>query len=430
MKFILHCFFLIIFFTKNASSLEFEEIKSDKGINFWFVEDKSVPIISISFSFGGGAFNDPQGKEGLSNLMTSLLDEGTSKMTSIDFKQSMKLNGVKLSFSTQKDKVAGTFQVISSNKKKGFQLLFEAINDPSFDKSAIIKVKNQIQSSIKIDESNISNLASMKFNENFYKNHNFSRINKGTIESLRKIKRRDIKDIHKKNLSLSNLTLGVSGDISKNEIGKFVDLVFGELPRFNKNEDIPKFKSLKVGKKIFNIETPQTAVVFGQQGLERNNEEFFAARIANYILGGGSFQSRLYKNVREKKGLVYSIYSYLLPYKNDGVIVGGFQTRNESVNKVIKMVRDEWKRIKRKSISKEELDNAKTYFKGSFSRNYTSTMSIASLLEIVQYYSLGKDYFIKRDEIIDKLDTDYVNNVASKIFDEKKLFFMIVGKPN
>ena len=164
--------------------------------------------------------------------------------------------------------------------------------------------------------------------------------------------------------------------------------------------------------------------------MERNNEEFFAARIANYILGGGSFQSRLYKNVREKKGLVYSIYSYLLPYKNDGVIVGGFQTRNESVNKVIKMVRDEWKRIKRKSISKEELDNAKTYFKGSFSRNYTSTMSIASLLEIVQYYSLGKDYFIKRDEIIDKLDTDYVNNVASKIFDDKKLFFMIVGKPN
>ena len=86
------------------------------------------------------------------------------------------------------------------------------------------------------------------------------------------------------------------------------------------------------------------------------------------------------------------------------------------------MVRDEWKRIKNKGISKEELDNAKAYFKGSFSRNYTSTMSIANLLEIVQYFRLGKDYFIKRDEIIDKLDLDYVNKVTSKTFDEKKLF--------
>ena len=152
---------------------------------------------------------------------------------------------------------------------------------------------------------------------------------------------------------MSNLTLGVSGDISKNEIGKYIDLVFGDLPKFNENEDIPKFESLKVGEKVFDIETPQTAVVFGQQGLERNNEDFFAARIANYILGGGSFQSRLYKNVREKKGLVYSIYSYLPPYRNDGIIIGGFQTRNESVNKVIEMVRDEWKRIKNKGISKK-----------------------------------------------------------------------------
>ena len=194
------------------------------------------------------------------------------------------------------------FRLYLQIKKRDFSYCFDAINEPSFEKNEIVKVKNQIQSSIKIDESNISNLASMKFNENFYINHNFSRINKGTIKSLEKIKRQDIKKIHKKNFSLSNLTLGVSGDISKNEIGKYIDLVFGDLPKFNENEDIPKFELLKVGEKVFDIETPQTAVVFGQQGLQRNNEDFFAARIANYILGGGSFQSRLYKNVREKKG--------------------------------------------------------------------------------------------------------------------------------
>ena len=155
----------------------------------------------------------------------------------------------------------------------------------------------------------------------------------------------------------------------------------------------------------------------------------FSARIANYILGGGGFQSRLYKEIRERNGLVYSIYSYLLPFERIGIIIGGFQTRNENVKNTIQKVRDEWINIRVNGISKKELANAKTYFKGSFSRNLTSTVSIANLLMIVQYYDLGEDYFANRDLIIDNVKLNHVNKLVKNLFDNDKLFFMVVGKP-
>ena len=426
MKFIL-LFFLLIF--KNLGAFEYKNLKTNSGIEFWFVEDKSIPIVSVSFSFKGGSSIDTKNKNGISNLMTSLLDEGTRNFTSKQFKNEMKMKGMKLSFSTQKDKIDGVFQIISSQAKDGFDLFYEALNHPSFSEVDIERVKRQVISSIKIDESDLSTLASNKFNQNFFKDHVFSKNIKGSEDSLKKIKKSDLIDFHKKSFVRNNLVIGVAGNINVNKIKKYIELVFSELEDNQQIYSIQKFKSLSVGEKIFELKTPQSSVLFGHPGLERNNENFFALRIANYILGGGGFQSRLYKNIREKKGLVYSIYSYLLSYENDGVIVGGFQTRNISVFDTIQNVKNEWKKIYSRGITKNELDNAKAYFNGSFTRNFTSTLSIARLLQVVQYYDLGADYFIKREKIINSLNLELVNNVISDYFSNDKLFFMIVGEP-
>ena len=293
----------------------------------------------------------------------------------------------------------------------------------------INRVKRQVISSIKIDESDLSTLASNKFNQHFFKDHVFSNNIKGSEESIKNITRTDLVNFHKRSFVKNNLVIGVAGNINVNKIKKYIELVFGELKDNQQNYSIKQFKALSVGQKMFEMKTPQSSVLFGHPGLERNNENFFALRIANYILGGGGFQSRLYKNIREKKGLVYSIYSYLLSYENDGVIVGGFQTRNKSVFKTIENVKNEWKKLNKRGITKSELDNAKAYFNGSFTRNFTSTLSIARLLQVVQYYELGADYFIKREKIINSLNLEKVNGIISEYFSNEKLFFMIVGEP-
>ncbi len=426
--FLIFNIFSFLFF-KNVLPLDFKDLVTKKGVNFWFVEDNSIPIISVSFSFKGGAYLDPIGKEGVSNLMTSLFDEGVEGMTGSEFQQSIKESGMKLYFSTGKEKIDGTFQIVSSNKDIGFELFHKALNLATFPTEEIEKVKNQVKASIKIDESDIPTLASKKFNESFFGDHKFSNNEKGSMESLKKIKRKDIISYKKKNLLRSNLIIGVSGNIREDEIKYFIDHVFGDLPDDEINFDVPKFNDLPRGEKIWEVETPQTAVIFGHRGLKRKDKNFFAARIINYVRGGGRVQSRLYKKIRKKEGLVYSIYSYLSSYHSDGLILGGFQTQNQYVYKTINLVKEEWDQIGELGLQKTEFEEAKTYFKGSFARNFTSTLSIANLLRIVQYYDLGKNYFNMRNKIIDQVEFGYANKLSKKLFNSDNLFFLIVGKP-
>ena len=423
-------FLILIFCFQSSKGFDFEKLQTNSGIQFWFVKDNSIPIISVNFSFSGGSSLEKKENHGLSNLMVAMMDEGTENYNSKEFKNTMKLNGMKLSFSSQKNRIDGVFQIISSQSKEGFNLFKEALNFPKFSEDEIEKVKKQIVASIKIDQSNISSIASDKFNENFFGDHIFSRNIKGSIDSIQNFKRKDLIEFHKKAFQKKNLVIGVAGDIDKKKIINFIDFVFGDLEDTYQIPVIDSFSDLSVGEKLYEIKTPQTSVLFGHPGLARNDKDFFALRIANYILGGGGFQSRLYKNIREKKGLVYSVYSYLLPYENDGVLVGGFQTRNKSVYKTIKSVKKNWRDIQKKGISKDELENAKDYFNGSFTRNFTSTNSIAGLLQIVQYYKLGDNYFKRREEIINSVDLKKVNEVATQYFKSEDLFFMIVGEPD
>jgi zinc protease len=361
--------------------------------------------------------------------MTSTMDEGTGKFNGIQLRQFKKLNGIKLNISTQKNKIEGSFQVISSQVEQGFELLDQVLNFPKFDKSDLEKVLKQMEASLKIDQSDLSTLSNNKFNDIFFKNNNFSKRIKGTQKTLNNITKDDLIKHHKNSFNKKELHIGVSGDISEKSIKKYIEKVFGKFSIENVKPNFEKFIDLPRGQKVIELDTPQSSVVFGHPGLSRSDKDYFSLRLANYILGGGGFQSRLYKQIREKKGLVYSIYSYPISYKHDGFMMGGFQTRNKSVFDTIDRVKDEWSKISKQGITKKELDEAKAYYKGSFTRNFTSTISIANLLNIVQFYDLGKDYFSERDKIIENLKLEDINNMIKKKFNKDNLFFLIVGSP-
>ena len=299
---------------------------------------------------------------------------------------------------------------------------------PRFDKNEIEKIRNQLIASYKINNSNISDTASIEFYNNFFKGHKFSRNDEGNLDSLRKVNFDELNFFFKSFVTRKNLILSISGDINQDDAIKLIDDSFGLLPESSENiKEIPKKDTFESGIKFVEKKTPQSAVVFGQRGLPRKSEDFFAARICNYVMGGGGFQSRLYKNIRERRGLTYSIYSYFISHRNNDILLGGFQTKNESVNETIKLVKSEWKKMSINGISQEELNEAKTYYKGSFTRNYASTSTISSLLNAVQLYGLSIDYFEKRNKIIDNLTLEKVNRVAREIFQSENLFFLVVG---
>ena len=425
--FVVILFFLFPF---KSWSLNIEELTTNKGVKFWFVEDRKAPIISITFSFTGGAFFDLTGKEGTANFVASLLDESVGTYNGKQFREEMNSLGMKLNFSVSKDQFSGTFQTISENKEKSFELLRLSINEPLFFSDDIEKIRGQMLSNLKLIESDIRALSSKLFEESFYKDHKFSKNEDGSFQSIKSINRVDLQNYIKNNFTKSNLIIGVSGDVEKAELIQLIDSAFGDLPDGKiENFVITKIKNLKKGNLVVKKDTPQTSVVFGQIGLKRDDERYFAARIANYVLGGGGFQSKLYKNIREKRGLVYSIYSYLIPYKGSGIIVGGFQTKNETVNRTIQLLKEQWKELQERGVTQQEFEDAKSYFIGSFSRNFSSTKSIASLLNTVQIFDLGIKYFDRRSSIINDLTLEYVNKVSSELFKPEELFFTIVGDP-
>ena len=341
MKISIYILSFIFLIFNESKSIDFSELKT-KNTSFWFIEDNSIPIVSLSFSLRGGSSQDPDGKEGLSYLMTSAMDEGTSKFNGIQLRQFKKLNGIKLNISTQKNKIEGSFQVISSQVEQGFELLDQVLNFPKFDKSDLEKVLKQMEASLKIDQSDLSTLSNNKFNDIFFKNNNFSKRIKGTKKTLNNITKDDLVKHHKNSFNIKELHIGVSGDISEKSIKKYIEKVFGKFSIENVKPNFEKFIDLPRGQKVIELDTPQSSVVFGHPGLSRSDKDYFSLRLANYILGGGGFQSRLYKQIREKKGLVYSIYSYPISYKHDGFMMGGFQTRNKSVFDTIDRVKDEW----------------------------------------------------------------------------------------
>jgi zinc protease len=174
---------------------------------------------------------------------------------------------------------------------------------------------------------------------------------------------------------------------------------------------------------------PQSIVIFGHNGIKRDDPDYYAAYVLNHVLGGGGFSSRLTEEIREKRGLVYSVYSYLNPMDHGGLIMGGLGTQNARVAESLKIVRSEWRRISEHGVAPDELKSAKTYLNGSFPLRLDSSSRIARMLVAIQAHELGIDYLKRRPELINGVTGDDVRRVARRLFDAQKLTVVVVGDP-
>ena len=174
----------------------------------------------------------------------------------------------------------------------------------------------------------------------------------------------------------------------------------------------------------------QSVVAFGLPGLKRNDPDFYAAYIMNHILGGGSFSSRLYQEIREKRGLAYSVYSYLLPLKHGGLYLGNVSTRNDAVSQVLSIIRSEIHKMVEMGVSEEELLAAKKYLTGAFPLRFDSGFKISKILTHMQLESLGINYLRERNNLIERVTQKDVHYVAKHLLNSKQLHVVVVGNPD
>lgn len=408
---------LLVILNLPAYAIEIQEVVSPKGIKAWLVEDSSVPLISMRFSFKGGTSQDPGGKEGLANLMTGLFDEGAGDLDSDSFQERIDNLGAEMSFSASPDSVSGNIRMLAENRDAVNGLLALAVNKPRFDQDAIDRIRQQVVASLEASQRNPSTIASRKFSEVLYGNHPYGRPDEGTVKSLQSISRDDLVNFHRKNFARDRLTIGVVGSINAKDLGEMLDKVFGDLPANAELVPVPEAKLALGTTTSLSFDMPQTSISFVYPAVPRNDPEFFASYLMNHILGGG-FTSRLYAEVREKRGLAYSVSSSMALRDHVSALTISTATRPEKAQESLKIIREQVARMANDGPTEAELAAAKSYLKGSYAvNNLDSSVSIADTLVGLQEAGLDREYIDKRAELIDAVTLDQVKAIAKKLLE-------------
>ena len=426
---ILFCLFFVSVRVVVASDFQIRELKTPQGINLWFMQERSLPIISASLIFRGGSSLDPGGKEGLAVMVSSLIDEGAGELNSHRFQKKLLDLSISLSFDVDRDSFSGSLKTLRHNYKEAFYLLGLSLTKPSFDDEPVSRIKNQLIMKLKMDASNPDRIASKLWFQKAFSNHQYAKSPYGNLETIKGILADDMRRFVSQRFCLDNLIIGVVGDISESELINIIDRNLGTLSNCNFNYTLKDVKSLNSGIYLEKKPLPQSTIFFGQQGVKRDDPDYLGLRILNYIIGGGGFVSRLTKEIREKEGLAYSIYSYLLPLNNVGIIYGGVSTKNDQVDEVIEKIKLEWKKFSEGKISEFEIQQAKDFIIGSFPLNLTSRDRISNLLASMQYYELGINYLKNRDKLINSFTVQDLKRIAKKIYKSNNLLFVVVGDP-
>jgi len=423
---------LVLLLSSTAAHAEIRETKrlvTKNGLTILLLERKALPFITVHTAIKAGSYFDPGDFPGLANITAELLTEGTSRRSSSEISEEIDFLGGSLSSGGGIDFSSASLTVLSKDREKGFELLADILINPSFPQEEIERAKSQIKAGIISKEDDPSTVATEKFNEILFDSHPYSRPAEGGMEAVDSIRREEIVSFHNKFYRPNNTIMAVVGDIEEKEIHRLLSKFFGNWEKkkteFSVAKEVAQVKSRRV--EIVDKNITQANIELGHLGMKRDNPDFYAAYVMNYILGGGGFVSRLVSEIRDNQGLVYSVYSYFNPLKDKGPFKVALQTKNESASEAINEVVRQLEDIKKNGISQKELRDAKDHLIGSFPLKFTTNSKIASYLTYIEIHDLGLDYLDRFPEIIENLTLKDVNMAAKKYIDPENYLLVVVG---
>jgi len=413
-----------------GNTMEIQEVTSPGGIKAWLVESHANPLIAIRFAFFGGASQDENGKEGAAYFVTAMMDEGAGDLDATAFQEREQALAMRLDFDAGRDVMLGNLQTLTANKDEVFDLVRLALSQPRFDADALERVRAQILAGLKFDENDPATVASLAWDRVAFQNHPYARPVKGTKESVAAISSDDLRNYVRRVFARDKLVISVVGDIDAEELGKALDKLFGDLPAQSDLATVAEAKPpLGPAREVIVMDVPQSVAQFGHRGVARQDDDFIPAYVLNYIIGGGGFSSRLMEEVREKRGLAYSVYSNLYPYQHGAVFVGHVATKNEALGQSLAVIKDELGRLADQGPNAEELKDARNYLTGAYALRFESSASIASQLLWIQIEDLGIDYVDRRNALIEAVTLDDIKRVAKRMLAADSLITTIVGRP-
>lgn len=414
-----------------SSHINVQNVQNSKGITAWIVEAHEIPVVSVALAFKmAGSIAEPANMAGLTDLLSSTIDEGSGDLNSQEFKNFLLKNNIELSIKADQDVFHVSFRTTKKNINEAFHMLRAILTKPRFEDSTLTRVKNQLLAIYEQSLHNEHTLGSQEMNVVMFGNHPYARTVQQVIKDLPKITDKQLRQFMRERLARNNLLISVVGDITPGELKDYLDRTFGDFPEKATPLNItPPILPNKGSTKTVPLNIPQSLVRFAQPAPSRKDPDWYATFLLIKVLGDGQYESRLWDEIREKRGLAYEIAANLSWSEQAGIILGGTATKNTNVKEVIKLIQKVWN-DSIDGISQSELDFVKRRIIGNFPLNFGSTLKIAKALLVYQIDDLGIDYINKRNEIISSITLDDVNRVAKKILNPEQLSFVICGDPN
>jgi zinc protease len=399
-----------------ARAVTVQEITSPGGITAWLVEDYTVPIVSMNIAFRGGSAQDPEGLAGLANLMSGTLDEGAGALDSRAFQARLEDLSITLSFDAGSDAFYGNLRTLATNADEAFELFRLAVNEPRFDEEPVERIRGQVLAGLRQAETNPNEMAGRLWAETLFGNHPYGNTVEGTTESVTAITADDLRAFHERTMAQDNLYVVIVGAIDRAAAEAALDHMFGALPEQAALAPVPEVVPVVGATAHEELNSPQTVIRLGGIGLTRDDPDFVAAYVADQILGGGVFSSRLYNAVREERGLAYSVGSGLIPYDHAGAFIAATSVDATNVDMAVQIMLDEIERYATEGPTGEELAAAQDYLVGNFALRFDSSQKIARNLLQFQLDNLGIDYIERRNELIRAVTIEDIRRVAERIW--------------
>jgi zinc protease len=400
------------------------------GIEAWLIEEHAVPLVAVEFSFDGGASQDPAGRSGAVRLMAGLLDEGAGPYDALAFQERLDEFAVELGFRAGRDRVDGSLKTLVRHQDEAFRMLGLAIAEPRFDADAVERVKAQTLAGLRRAINDPGSRSGDGWHARAFAGHAYAKPVSGTIAEVETADAALMREMANRLLVRRGLKISIVGSISPEAAVAMVDRVFGPLPM---GEPLPEMQEAAVSGldevEVIPLDIPQSTIRFGMPGLKRKDDDFVAATVLNHILGGGSFTSRLFQEVREKRGLAYSVNSGLYPYQRAGVFYGGTATKNERAKEALDVIRDEIARMAADGPTEDELDKAKRFLIGSYALRFDTSSKIARQLDSMQADDLGIDYSEKRNGLFAAVTMDDMRRVTRRLLADPRMLVTVAGRP-
>ena len=414
------------------AGVKIQQWQTATGAEVYFVENHDLPIVDLSVNFSAGSVRDTAEKSGLAGVTRYLMALGAAGMSDEVIANKMADIGAILGGEFNSDRATFKLRTLSNAREQtqALDVFVKVLQKPDFPQAVLDREKARIIAGLQESATQPESIANNAFMAALYGKHPYSLDESGEVETISKINREDLQAFYAKHYGAKGSVIAMMGDLTREQANQIAENISGNLPKASSLEPIASVTLPKqaIEQRIAHPAS-QSHILLGYPGIKRGDADLFPLYVGNYILGGGGFVSRLTEEVREKRGLVYSVYSYFMPMAELGPFEIGLQTKKEQADVALNLVRETFDKFLKDGVTEKELTAAKANIIGGFPMRIDSNAKILDYLAMIGFYHLPLNYLDEYNGNVDKVTVAQIKETFNRRLKPENFVTIVVGDP-